>query len=105
MLDGNGLSDHPAHRCTEHVCGLDAQVIEQCHCIECHVRQRVWHRRNGLLHECRRDHLVDVDRHAIQSRGQTTVAVVETHDVEPAIDEHVAEVRLPLHHLRRVTHD
>ena len=41
MFDGNGLHDHPAHRCAHDVRGRDLECVEQPDGVGRHRRQRV----------------------------------------------------------------
>ena len=95
MLDGDGLGDHPAHRRTEDVRPLDAEVIEQADSIGCHVRQGVRDWRELLALEAGRHDRHRVGGLAVEMGRQPTVAVVEADDVSTVCRQLLTEGRVP----------
>ncbi len=104
MFDRNVLRDHPAHRCSDDVSLVDAEMIEQSDRVERHVGQRVrnwWHRKIG---EGGRHDRVDIDAHAVKFRRQATITIVEPDDVKTSIDQSGTETVGPADHLGHETH-
>jgi hypothetical protein len=86
MLQGRNLGDHPAHRHTDEVGGVDAEGVEHADGIGGHVPDPV--RRTGP---------VDVG-------GQPDVPVVELHDPVPGSDEALDQLTWPPQHRRPASH-
>ena len=97
--------DHAIDYRGKDVRALDVQVIEQLGGVSGHVRERVGHCWDGLLEECCLDDLVHVDAHAVQLGGEPAVAIVEADDEVALVDEQLAELWFPRHHLGGVAHD
>ena len=95
VLDGHRLRDHAAHRDPDHVGGLEAEVVEQGDGVGGHVASAYGARtrrpakaRTSIDRVTRPPHL----------GGPAGVAVVVADDVEAALGEHPAELRVPPGH-------
>ena len=96
MVDGELLHDHPAHRRAHDVHGVEAEVIEQTGHVGGQVGQPV--RRVDVVLVARerlRELRGEIDVRRLDLRREADVAVVESNDVEPAVDEGFAQAVVP----------
>jgi hypothetical protein len=86
------LGDHPAHRGPDHVCALDVEVVEQPLGVLGEVDERVRHRAGAAKHIAQHPR---IDRAlgalAVQLRRKADVAMIESDDPKPLIDQLLAE--------------
>ena len=103
MFDGDRLHDHPAHRGADDVRRRDLERVEQPDGVGGECRERV-----RRLDRLTADEL-GVERHHVgrvtgRFRREADIAVVESDDAEPSIEEFADESGRPQRHLRTETH-
>jgi hypothetical protein len=91
--DRHGLRDHAAHRHPAHVRGLDAEVVEQAERVVGEIGHGVGDGR--AVADERTDKVAPADSVLLQVRRPADVTVVVANDVEPTVDQVVAELVVP----------
>ena len=99
MLDRHRLGDHPAHRRTDDVGGIDVESVEQADAVVAHVRQGVRHVGHRTAGQRRLQGAVPVGGDAVELGRQPAVAIVEADDVATAGGEQLAELGVPARQL------
>ena len=100
------LGDHAAHRGSDDVCAVDAQMVQQRGGVVGHVLERV--DRRAALADIRAGHSRQQRRTGVAAGHlgrQADVAVVVADDAQTLVDELLAETLAPQQQLRAESHD
>lgn len=95
MVDRHGLGDHAAHRVTDHVGGIDPEVVEHAGRIVRHVVERVGEVAGDPEHHRRQGGFALVVKH----RRSAVVPVVNPDYAETAVGQHFDQGHVPVDHL------